>query len=160
MKPLAALKPPPLNTQTKRLFRAVYGALNDIDRAMYPPVQTLRERHGKLVAAYQAIGDRFALEAAAIGLSDWLRFEIVNRTFVLGYDEAHLDEARRLYEEMERLGYPAISPLVCLRMIWANRLAEANELEKPGPLRGAWWLTWRHTVSYILAALPGSFMIL
>jgi hypothetical protein len=130
MAPLAAFKPPPTNAQAEHLFRSVYGALNDIDRSLYPPVEALHERHADLIAAYEAIGKRFDEDARTCGLTDWLRFTIVNRKFGVIFNDEAIDSVRRLYEEMEQLGYPDVSPLISVRMIWANRLAEDGELKE------------------------------
>jgi hypothetical protein len=128
MEPLAAYKPPPVNEQTERLFTQVYGALNDIDRRLYPPVETFHERIDEMVAAYEAVGKQFADNAEACGIPEWLRFAIVHRIFVaIIYEVDSLARPRELFAEMERLGYPDIHPLISLRIIWANRLAEVGE---------------------------------
>jgi hypothetical protein len=130
MAALASFKPPHIDTQTEQIFRSVHGALNDVDRSLYPPVETLRERHGDLIAAYEAAGKRFDEEAHACGLGDWLRFTIVNRRFGVTFDDEPIEVVRCLYTEMERLGYSDVNPLVSVRMIWANRLAEDGEIEE------------------------------
>jgi hypothetical protein len=126
--PLAAYKPPPVNEQTERLFTLVNGALNDIDRRLYPPVETFSERVDELVASYEAVGKQFDDDAEACGISDWLRFAIVDRIFVaIVHEVESLARPRELFAEMEQLGYPDIHPLISLRIIWANRLAEVGE---------------------------------
>lgn len=119
-----------MNAENERMFRAVYGALNDIDRAMYKPLETLRERYHTLTAAYDAVGERFATEAASLGLADWLRFAVLQRKFGLMRDDLELEDVRRLYQELERLGYPDVNPLISHRMIWANRLGGENEIDE------------------------------
>jgi hypothetical protein len=112
------------------VFETVHEALNDIDRSMYPPVETLPERHASLIAAYEDVAKRFEDEARALGLEDWLRFTIVNRTFGLMHSAPSLDAVRSLYGQMERLGYPSVDPLVSVRMIWAGRLADDGESQE------------------------------
>jgi hypothetical protein len=126
MRPLASYKPPPENEKTIRVFEAVYKALNDIDRSVKSP----HERRGELIGKYRDVGKRFHDDARECGLSDWLRFTIINREFGITFDDEPIDAVRRLYEEMERLGYPNISPLISVRMIWANRLAAENMIEE------------------------------
>jgi hypothetical protein len=130
VKPLAAFNPPPETEQTIRIFEAVNKALNDIDRSMYGPIATLRERRGELIAQYEAVGKRFEKEAAMAGLAGWLRYAVLQRTFVLSFDAESLDNVRRLFDEMERLGHPDVNPLISVRAIWANRLAQDGELEE------------------------------
>jgi hypothetical protein len=130
MKPLAALNLPPENKHTIEVFKAVNSALNDIDRAMYPPVDTLHERHDAIIAAYKDVGERFAAQAEAAGVSNWLQAIILNRTFALVYDDDDLDRSRAIFKEMERLGYPGVIMLVCTRIIWADVLAERGAADE------------------------------
>jgi hypothetical protein len=130
MNEVAALKPPPENEQTIRVFKAVNHALNDVDRRLYPPVETIRERHDQIIEAYRTVELRHRAAAEACGLSNWLRYSVASRSFSTLIEVARLQECRALFEEMERLGHPHVNSLICIRMIWCNLLIESNLLEE------------------------------
>ena len=130
MQPLATFKPLVLNPERERLVKAVYSALNDIDRAKFRPIETLHERYPELTKAYDDVYARFNTEAASVGLAEWLRFVILDRKFGLMFSDLPIDDARSLYQQMESIGYPEINSLISHRMIWANRLAEEGEFEE------------------------------
>lgn len=122
-----ALVPPVENEETIPFFVAVNKALNDVDRNLIPPVETLHQRTGELVAAYNRIHDAFTEQARSHDLLNWLSFSIAIRSFSITLDHAPLHELRKLYVLIEQCGYPSIDPLISTRMIWSNYLLARDE---------------------------------